>query len=110
MGLPSKIPGQAIKSFFTKPTYTMQRLFIISAFALLSCGQNNSKESDKEIAAKKDSVVASIDSAKKTGLTITTPKDSLALTNVPDETRVNELLRARPGRKWHVVTDKQAAW
>ena len=88
----------------------MQRLIIISAFALLSCGQNNTKDKDKEIAAKKDSVTASIDSSKKTGLTITTPKDSLVLTNVPDETRVNELLRSRPGRKWHVLTDKQAAW
>ena len=88
----------------------MHRLIIISALALLSCGQNTTKDSDKEIAAKKDSVAASIDSIKKTGLTITTPRDSLELTNVPDETRVNEFLRSRPGRKWHVVTDKQAAW
>ncbi len=92
----------------------MRVLIIFSACFLLSCGQNTG---DKKQPSK-DSLSTNSDTTKTKTDTGTTNKskttvinDSMpSATGASEEEIVNKLLLARPGRKWHVLTDKQAKW
>src|SRR5258705_577268 len=77
------------------------RIFIfMSAFVLLSCGQNSS---DKK-PVNKDSTTNTV--VKKDTVTTTIPEFYTA----PDEIVVNGSLAAIPGNKWHGLNDKETKW
>ncbi|HMK26518.1 MAG TPA: hypothetical protein VK483_10850 [Chitinophagaceae bacterium] len=78
----------------------MRLLIFMSAFVLLSCGQNSSNENKEK--AKNDTVKVSADTAKAS------VKEPVHIS--PGEGIVNETLKAKYGNKWHVLNDKEAKW
>jgi hypothetical protein len=72
----------------------------MSAFILLSCGQNSSNENKEK--AKNDTVKVSADTAKAI------VKETAHIS--PGEGIVNEAMKAKYGNKWHVLNDKEAKW
>src|SRR5258706_9686040 len=82
----------------------MRLLIFMSAFILLSCGQNSS--GGKKETAKEDTVKVPADTAKTTAIV----KNEIPAYFSPDEGAVNETLKAKYGNKWHVLNDKEAKW
>lgn len=82
----------------------MRLPIIIAAVSFISCGQNSSKT--MEITTKGDSIKTSIDTEK----TLPGAKDKPFTYTAPDEEPVNEILKAKYGTEWHVLSDKEATW
>jgi hypothetical protein len=78
----------------------MRLLIFMSAFILLSCGQNSPDKKPVN---------------KDTAFNAVVKKDSIAkmrpeFYTTPDEKPVNESLAKKFGSKWHVMNDREARW
>ena len=82
----------------------MRLPIIIAAVSFISCGQSSSKT--EEIVAKGDSTKSSIVTVKS----LPEVKDEPISYTAPDEEPVNEILKAKYGTEWHVLSDKEATW
>ena len=78
----------------------MRFLIFMSAFVLLSCGQNSSNENKEK--TKTDTVKVPAGTAKAI------VKDEMSAYISPGEGNVNESMKAKYGNKWHVLNDKEA--
>ncbi|MBC7872886.1 MAG: hypothetical protein H7Y01_02760 [Ferruginibacter sp.] len=81
------------------------RLFIFTAsIVLLSCGQNSS-DKQKEVITGDTTKIAGDTTIAAPGV-----KDNPPGYTTPDQSRVNGMLTARYGNKWHVLNDSEAKW
>lgn len=82
----------------------MRILIFMATVSLLSCKQN---PSNIKTELPKDDVASTVvDTAKTTAVGNEKPPTYIA----PDETAVNEAMKAGYGNKWHVLNDREAGW
>jgi hypothetical protein len=86
----------------------MRLIIFISAFTILSCGQNSYKEKEKPL--QNDPINKMTDTAKTNGQDSSIVKDNITIADLPDEATINSLLKTKFADKWHVLTDKEAGW